>query len=123
MRGAASLLLTRTLYMLLIVLGATLAGLPFPFSPRGSSLLALVTVGLPGLAMIAWARPVPWRGGMVGSDAPLRRPGGRRGRGDRGARVRRVPGARRIGVPRALGPRDDHRCVRDPPHPVPRDGD
>jgi cation-transporting ATPase E len=67
MRGAASLLLTRTLYMLLIVLGATLAGLPFPFSPRGSSLLALVTVGLPGLVVIAWARPVPWRGSLVGA--------------------------------------------------------
>jgi len=65
MRGAASLLLTRTLYMLLIVLAATIAGLPFPFSPRGSSLLGLVTVGLPGLAVIAWARPIPWRGGLV----------------------------------------------------------
>ena len=65
MRGAASLLLTRTLYMLLIVLAATVAGLPFPFSPRGSSLLGLVTVGLPGLAVIAWARPIPWRGGLV----------------------------------------------------------
>ncbi len=67
MRGASSLLLTRTLYMLLIVLGAALAGLPFPFSPRGSSLLALVTVGLPSLAVIAWARPVPWRGSLVGA--------------------------------------------------------
>ena len=65
MRGAASLLLARTLYMLLIVLAATFAGLPFPFSPRGSSLLGLVTVGLPGLAVIAWARPIPWRGGLV----------------------------------------------------------
>jgi cation-transporting P-type ATPase E len=56
---AASLLLTRTLYMLLIVLAAALAGLDFPFSPRNNSLLALVTVGLPSLVVLGWARPVP----------------------------------------------------------------
>jgi magnesium-transporting ATPase (P-type) len=59
MIGSASLLLTRTLYMLLIVLAAALAGLDFPFSPRNNSLLALVTVGLPSLVVLGWARPVP----------------------------------------------------------------
>ncbi len=59
MLGSAALLLTRTFYMLLIVLGAAIAGLAFPFTPRNSSLLALVTVGLPGLVVVAWARPVP----------------------------------------------------------------
>jgi cation-transporting ATPase E len=59
MVGSASLLLTRTLYMLLIVLAAALAGLDFPFSPRNNSLLALVTVGLPSLVVLGWARPVP----------------------------------------------------------------
>ncbi|HEX5825001.1 MAG TPA: HAD-IC family P-type ATPase [Candidatus Limnocylindrales bacterium] len=58
MVGAASLLLTRTLYMLVIVLAAALAGVDFPFSPRNNSLLALVTVGLPSLVVLNWARPV-----------------------------------------------------------------
>jgi cation-transporting ATPase E len=58
MLGASSLLLTRTFYMLLIVLGATIGGLAFPFTPRNNSLLALVTVGVPALVVVAWARPV-----------------------------------------------------------------
>jgi cation-transporting ATPase E len=58
MLGSSALLLTRTFYMLLIILGAAIGGLAFPFTPRNNSLLALVTVGLPGLAVIAWARPV-----------------------------------------------------------------
>jgi cation-transporting ATPase E len=58
MLGSSSLILTRTFYMLLIVLGAALGGLAFPFTPRNNSLLALVTVGLPGLIVVAWARPV-----------------------------------------------------------------
>jgi len=45
--------------MLLIVLAAGLAGLDFPFSPRNNSLLALVTVGLPSLVVLGWARAVP----------------------------------------------------------------
>jgi cation-transporting ATPase E len=59
MVGSASLLLTRTLYMLMIVLATALAGVDFPFSPRNNSLLALVTVGLPSLVVLGWARPVP----------------------------------------------------------------
>ncbi len=58
MLGSSALLLTRTFYMLLIVLGAAIGGLAFPFTPRNNSLLALITVGLPGLVVIAWARPV-----------------------------------------------------------------
>ena len=58
MLGASSLLLTRTVYMLLIVLGAAVGGLAFPFTPRNSALLAFVTVGLPSLVVVAWARPV-----------------------------------------------------------------
>ncbi|HYM83904.1 MAG TPA: HAD-IC family P-type ATPase, partial [Candidatus Dormibacteraeota bacterium] len=58
MVASSSLLLTRTLYILLVVLGAALAGLAFPFTPRNNSLLALITVGLPSLVVMAWARPV-----------------------------------------------------------------
>ena len=59
MLGSSSLLLTRTFYMLLIVLGAAIGGLEFPFTPRNSALLAFVTVGLPSLVVVAWARPIP----------------------------------------------------------------
>jgi cation-transporting ATPase E len=58
MLGSSSLLLTRTFYMLIIILGAAIGGLAFPFTPRNNSLLALVTVGLPSLVVVAWARPV-----------------------------------------------------------------
>jgi cation-transporting ATPase E len=58
MIGSSSLLLTRTFYMLLIVLGAAIGGLAFPFTPRNNSLLALITVGLPSLVVVAYARPV-----------------------------------------------------------------
>jgi cation-transporting P-type ATPase E len=58
MLGSSSLLLTRTFYMLLIILGAAIGGLAFPFTPRNSSLLALITVGLPSLVVVGWARPV-----------------------------------------------------------------
>jgi hypothetical protein len=44
--------------MLLIVLGAAIGGLAFPFTPRNNSLLALITVGLPSLVVVAYARPV-----------------------------------------------------------------
>lgn len=67
MVGSASLLLTRTLYMLVIVLVTALAGLDFPFSPRNSSLLALVTVGLPSLVVLGWARPVPTPDSVLGT--------------------------------------------------------
>ncbi len=58
MLASSSLLLTRTFYMLLIVLGAAMAGLDFPFTPRNNSLLALVTVGIPGMVVVLWARPI-----------------------------------------------------------------
>ena len=70
MVAAASLLLTRTLYLLLIVLGASLAGLAFPFTPRNNAVLALVTVGLPSLALVAWARPSPTSRNLI--DVTLR---------------------------------------------------
>jgi cation-transporting ATPase E len=59
MMRSSSLLLTRTFYMLLIILGAAICGLEFPFTPRNSALLAFVTVGLPSLVVVVWARPIP----------------------------------------------------------------
>lgn len=59
MRAVLSILLARTIYMLLIIAGATALSLPFPMTPRHNAVLALVTVGLPVLALIAWAPAGP----------------------------------------------------------------
>lgn len=67
MIAVSSLLLARTVYMLILVVIGALAGLPFPFTPRNNSVLALVTVGIPTLALAVWVGPlrsprsvVPW---------------------------------------------------------------
>ena len=58
MIAVASLLLARTIYMLLIVVVAALFGLQFPFTPRNNAVLALVTVGLPTLVLALWVPPI-----------------------------------------------------------------
>jgi cation-transporting ATPase E len=58
MIAVASLLLARTVYMLLIVVIAALLGQPFPFTPRNNAVLALVTVGLPTLILALWVPPI-----------------------------------------------------------------
>ena len=58
MIAVASLLLARTIYMLLIVVVAALLGLPFPFTPRNNAVLALVTVGIPTLVLALWVPPI-----------------------------------------------------------------
>lgn len=57
MRTTLFLLLSRTGYMLLILAGAGLLALPFPFTPRTNSALALITVGLPTLLIVFWVGP------------------------------------------------------------------
>lgn len=57
MRATLFILLARTGYMLLILAGAGLLALPFPFTPRTNSALALITVGIPTLLIVFWVRP------------------------------------------------------------------
>lgn len=57
MEDVVRLLLTRTLYVLLLVVGTRLAEVPFPITPKHNSILALLTVGVPILAIATWARP------------------------------------------------------------------
>jgi cation-transporting ATPase E len=57
MEDVIRLLLTRTFYVLLLIITAQLIGVPFPVTPKHNSILALLTVGLPILAIAAWARP------------------------------------------------------------------
>jgi cation-transporting ATPase E len=66
MAATLTVLLARTFYVLLIIVGATLAQLPFPFTPRQNSIIAFVTVGVPILMLALWVRPAPSRAGLLG---------------------------------------------------------
>jgi cation-transporting P-type ATPase E len=66
MAATLTVLLARTFYVLLIIVGASLAHAPFPFTPRQNSILAFVTVGVPILVLALWVKPAPSRGGVLG---------------------------------------------------------
>ena len=57
MQDILRLFLARTLYMTLLILGAALVGVAFPVTPKHNSVLALLTVGIPTLALAVWAQP------------------------------------------------------------------
>jgi cation-transporting ATPase E len=57
MEDVVRLLLTRTFYVLFLIVATQLVGVPFPVTPKHNSILALLTVGIPILAIAAWARP------------------------------------------------------------------
>ena len=59
MAATLTVLLARTFYVLLIIVGASLLGLPFPFTPRQNSILAFITVGVPIIVLALWVRPGP----------------------------------------------------------------
>ncbi len=57
MEDVVRLLLTRTLYVFLLIVATQIVGLAFPISPKHNSILTVLTVGIPILAIAAWARP------------------------------------------------------------------
>jgi cation-transporting ATPase E len=65
MAATLTVLLARTFYVLLIIVGASLLQLPFPFTPRQNSILAFITVGVPILVLALWVRPSPSRAGLL----------------------------------------------------------
>jgi cation-transporting ATPase E len=56
MHDILKIFLTRIFYVSLLFLSTGLVG-GFPFNPKESSLLALLTVGIPTVALAVWARP------------------------------------------------------------------
>ena len=66
MAATLTVLLARTFYVLMIIVGSALIQLPFPFTPRQNSILAFVTVGVPILVLALWVRPGPSRSGLLG---------------------------------------------------------
>jgi cation-transporting ATPase E len=57
MQDILRLFLARTLYMTLLILGAAVVGVAFPVTPKHNAVLALLTVGIPTLALAVWAQP------------------------------------------------------------------
>ncbi len=57
MEDIVRLLMTRTFYVMLLVIATQIVGLAFPVTPKHNSVLALLTVGIPILAIAAWPRP------------------------------------------------------------------
>ena len=60
MQDILKLFLTRVLVVALLILSIQVAG-SFPFTPKNASLLALLTVGIPTIALAAWAQSGPVR--------------------------------------------------------------
>jgi cation-transporting ATPase E len=56
MQDILKLFLTRVFYFIVLLIGAAVVG-GFPFDPKQSSILVLLTVGLPSFFLAAWARP------------------------------------------------------------------
>ncbi len=56
MQNVLKLFLSRTFFVALVIIAIGILG-AFPFSPRQSALLALLTAGIPSVALAAWARP------------------------------------------------------------------
>ena len=58
MQDILKLYLTRIIYIIMLIIATGfLTG--FPFSPKHSSLVALLAVGIPTLALASWSRPAP----------------------------------------------------------------
>jgi cation-transporting P-type ATPase E len=57
MEAIIRLFLSRGFYMGLIIIGVSLLGYPFPSTPKLDTLLAMLTIGAPILALAYWATP------------------------------------------------------------------
>ena len=55
MQSVLKLFLTRTFFLALLIIAVGMVG-TFPFSPRQSALLSILTAGM-AVALAAWARP------------------------------------------------------------------
>jgi cation-transporting ATPase E len=71
MHDVVGLFLTRSIAVTAVILGAILAGAPFPITPKHNSVLALFAVGVPTLALAAGAQPVSPRGRLFRAIAPF----------------------------------------------------
>lgn len=59
MQDVMRLVLTHTFFVTLLIIGCAIIEVAFPTTPKLRSILTIITVGLPTLAIAAWARPGP----------------------------------------------------------------
>jgi len=59
MQDILRLYLTRVLYLATLVVAISMIGRGFPFTPKQSSLISILTLTLPAFALAIWARPGP----------------------------------------------------------------
>jgi cation-transporting ATPase E len=71
MYDAISLFLVRSLFVLATIVGAALVSAPFPVTPQTNALLAILTVGIPSLVLIAWSKPVQPTGSLAATTLPF----------------------------------------------------
>jgi cation-transporting ATPase E len=57
MKDILRLFLTRAIYFALLILSTAVIGIGFPYVPKHATLVTLFSVGIPTLALAAWARP------------------------------------------------------------------
>jgi cation-transporting ATPase E len=76
MQSVLKLFLSRTFFLALLIIAVGIVG-TFPFSPRQSALLSILTAGVPAVALAAWAHPVrAVRGSSLGRLASFAVPAG-----------------------------------------------
>ena len=51
------LFLVKIIYLVMLIIGVRVVGLPFPFSIKQSSLIAMMTTGIPAIGLALWAHP------------------------------------------------------------------
>jgi cation-transporting P-type ATPase E len=66
-RELLQLFLARSLSMVVVIVGAGVLGVVFPLIPTHNALPALLTIGLPTIAVAAWARPGQSSGSLLRS--------------------------------------------------------
>jgi cation-transporting ATPase E len=71
MRDVVGLFLARSVAVTSVILGATLAEAPFPLTPKHNSLLAFFALGVPTLALAAWAKPARAGERLLKAIAPI----------------------------------------------------
>ncbi|MBC7406613.1 MAG: HAD-IC family P-type ATPase [Candidatus Parcubacteria bacterium] len=51
------LFLVKIIYLVMLIIGIRMVGLPFPFSIKQSSLIAIFTTGIPAIGLALWSHP------------------------------------------------------------------
>lgn len=67
MRDILRLYLARAIFVVLIILAASVVNIGFPYVPKHMTLAAMLTIGIPTFALAVWARPGTKEHGLLGT--------------------------------------------------------